>query len=185
MKKFLSLIFAVILSFGLVACGGGGDGKDDGLRYTELSNGTYSVSGYEGEDTIVVIPESKDGKSVTKIEKEAFSGAQITEITIPASIIEIGIDAFVSCSRITKVTYLGTIDNWAEIKFGSADSNPISISKNLVIGGSKVTTVNLTTATLVSDYAFSSYTPLTSVDIGDNVVTVGSCAFESCGMLSN
>lgn len=48
MKRILSLIFAVILSFGLVACGGGDGGKDDGLRYTELSNGTYSVSGYEG-----------------------------------------------------------------------------------------------------------------------------------------
>ena len=109
----------------------------------------------------------------------------ITEITIPSTIVEIGFGAFASCSKITKVTYLGTIDNWAEIKFGSAESNPISVSKNLVIGGSKVTTIALTTATLVSDYAFSSYTPLTSVDIGDNVVTVGKSAFDGCSMLSN
>ena len=102
-------IFAIVFSFGLVACGGGDEGKDDGLRYTELSNGTYSVSGYEGEDTVVVIPEIKDGKAVTKISKEAFAGKQITEVTIPSSIIEIGSNAFVSCSKITKVTYLGTI----------------------------------------------------------------------------
>lgn len=185
MKRILSLIFAIVLSFGLIACGGGDEGKDDGLRYTELSNGTYSVSDYEGKDTVVVIPESKDGKPVTKISANAFAEMGITEITIPASIIEIGIDAFDSCSKITKVTYLGTIDNWAEIKFGSEKSNPITISKNLVIGGNKVTTIALTTATLVSDYAFSSYTPLTSVDIGDNVVTVGASAFDGCSMLSN
>jgi hypothetical protein len=87
--------------------------------------------------------------------------------------------------KIHFIHYNNNDDNWAEIKFGSEKSNPITISKNLVIGGNKVTTIALTTATLVSDYAFSSYTPLTSVDIGDNVVTIGKSAFDGCSMLSN
>ena len=185
-KKILTVLIVSVLalgSFTLLACGGGDDAKS-GLTFTE-QGGVYAVSGYEGESTSVVIPDSHEGKNVAKISAEAFSGKKITEITIPASVVEIGKDAFVGCDKLTKVTYRGAADNWVEIKFASADSNPVSICKNLVINGEKLTTLALTTATKISDYAFKGYTPLTSVDIGDNVVSVGISAFEDCSLISS
>ncbi len=179
----LVLVFA-LSSFTLLACGGGGDDSKSGLTFTEQS-GVYAVSGYEGESTSVVIPDSYEGKTVAKISAEAFSNKKITEITIPSSVVEIGKAAFVGCDKLAKVTYNGTADNWVEIKFATQDSNPVSISKNLVINGEKLTTLALTTATKISDYAFKGYTPLTSVDLGDNVVSVGISAFEDCSLISS
>ncbi len=181
-KNFLAIFLTLVLAISavsLVACDGEGDG---GLAFKE-ENGVYVVTGYDGEDGSVVIPESYEGKSVTKIGANAFSTKKITEITIPSSIVEIGKDAFASCSKLNKATYTGTVDEWVEIKFANKDSNPAFISKNLVIGGEKVTTLALSTATKVGDYAFSGYIPLTSVDLGDNVVTVGVSAFEDCSKI--
>ncbi len=186
-KKFFSLILALTLSlfaFSLVACGGGDNGDETALKFTEQS-GAYAVSGYEGEVTSVVIPETYQGKAVTKILAKAFEGTEIEEITIPKSITEMGSDAFFSCQKLKKVTFTGTIDQWAEIKFVNEHANPISASKKLIINGSEVTTANFTTATKIGDYAFCNYTPLTSVDLGDNVVTVGVSAFDGCSKIAN
>ena len=186
-KKLLTFIIAVLMSvsaFSLVACGGKDKGdNDNGLKYTENANNTYSVSGYEGESTVVVIPESKDGKAVTKISANAFAEMGITEITIPSSIIEIGNGAFGSCSKLTKVNYGGTVDNWAVITFSNEDANPIRYSKNLTIGGNLVTSITFTTATEVKDYAFMDYTPLTTLNLGESVVNVGISAFDGCSKL--
>ena len=183
-KKLLSValsILFVISALSLYACGGEGD-NDNGIKFTEQA-GALSVIGYEGEESAVVIPETYNGKTVTKISAKAFEKSSLLEITIPKSIIEVGDDAFLD-SRLTKVTYLGTIDQWVKIKFQGEGANPISVSKNLVIDGQKVTTVTLTTADKVGDYAFFEYTPLVGVDIGDNVVKIGVSSFDGCSLLT-
>ncbi len=188
-KRIFAFIIAITLSltaFSMIACGGGEKGdNDNGLKYTENSNGTYSVSGYEGEESVVVIPKNKDGKEVTKISNNAFAEKVITEITIPSSIIEIGNGAFASCSKLTKVNYGGTIDSWAGITFSNEEANPIKYSKNLTIGGNLVTTITFTTATEVKDFAFMDYTPLTTLDLGESVVNVGISAFDGCSKLND
>ena len=57
---------------------------DSGLEYEELEDGTVEITGYSGEDTVLVIPDEIYGKRVTSIGSYAFSGCSgLTEITLP------------------------------------------------------------------------------------------------------
>ena len=128
-KKFITIVLSLLLAIGafaLVGCDGGKE-EGNGLIFTEQGN-TYVVSGYEGEDASVIIPQTYKDKSVTKVAKNAFANKSIEEITIPSSIIEFGSDAFVSCGKLKKTTYLGSVDSWAEIKFANADANLFAVN---------------------------------------------------------
>ena len=105
-------------------------------------------------------------------------------ITIPANVTSMGAAAFEG-SSLTKVNYLGTIDQWAEIRFENYSSNPLGCSKKLYINNELVTEANLTTATKISDYAFYSCRELTSITIADSVTSIGSSAFSFCAGLTN
>lgn len=103
----------------------------------------------------------------------------ISEITIPESVISIGEDAFYGCENLTKVNYLGTADKWVEIDFVDEYSNPISVS-NFYIKDELVEDVELTSASQVKDFAFYNCTSLKSLKIGDTVETIGENAFYGC-----
>lgn len=105
-------------------------------------------------------------------------------ITIPANVTSMGGSAFEG-SSLTKVNYLGTIDQWAEIKFENYSSNPLGCSKKLYINNELVTEVNLTTATKISDYAFYNCRELTSIAIPDSVTSIGASAFYFCDGLTS
>ena len=103
----------------------------------------------------------------------------ISEITIPESVISIGEDAFYGCENLTKVNYLGTADKWVEIDFVDEYSNPISVS-NFYIKDELVEDVELTSASQVKDFAFYNCTSLKSLKIGDTVESIGENAFYGC-----
>ena len=125
------------------------------------------------------------GDSVTSIGSSAFRDCSgLTSVVIGDSITSIGSDAFYGCSSLTEVNYLGSIDDWAEIEFGSNMANPLCYAKQLKINGEVVTEVNLTSATKVSNYAFYNYDNLTSVIIGDSVTSIGGSAFAGCSGLT-
>ncbi len=129
-----------------------------GVKYT-LINNKYTVVDYEGTPTTVVIPEILYGRNVTSIGRYAFSG----------------------CSNLTKVNYLGTIDQWAMIEFGSyAYNNPLYYTNKLYINDVEVTEVVLTTATKISNYAFYGGSSITSVTICNSVISIGDYAFSNC-----
>ena len=136
--------------------------------------------------TSVTIPDS-----VTSIGDYAFENCVgLTTVTIPDSVTSIGesiynYGAFYNCSGLTKVNYLGTIDQWVEISFSSSSSNPLYYAKKLYINNELVTEVNLTTATKISAYAFYNCSGLTSVTIGKSVTSIEKSAFNGCGGLTS
>jgi hypothetical protein len=77
-----------------------------GLVFTKNSAGTaYSVTGYEGDSTEVVIPAKYNGLPVTSIGYRAFSNcSSLTSVTIGNSVTTIGEGAFSGCSSLTSVT---------------------------------------------------------------------------------
>ena len=154
------------------------------LTSVVIPNSVTSIGNYAfygcSKLTSVVIP-----NSVTSIGNDAFEYCNsLTSIEIPDSVTSIGMGAFYGCSSLTEVNYLGTIDQWAEIEFGSYNANPIYYAKQLKINGEVVTEVNLTTATRVSALAFYNCSSLTSVVIGDSVTSIGSAAFYGCSSLT-
>ena len=91
----------------------------EGLAFTLNDDGeSYSVTGMgECSDTVLVIPETYNGKPVTKIGEWAFSGcADLTSVTIPDSVTSIGEAAFYDCPSLEIVTIgngVATMDDGA------------------------------------------------------------------------
>ena len=71
----------------------------NGYIYTLIDEGaSYSIIGYEGNETDLVLPETYKGMPVTEVGDRAFKGSNITSITIPNSITAIGTEAFADCA---------------------------------------------------------------------------------------
>lgn len=80
------------------------DGVSDGFEYT--SYGDYIVvTGFEGAaEDILTVPEEIDGVPVTTIADEAFkSQTAMSSVIIPASVEEVGSQAFAGCSSLRMV----------------------------------------------------------------------------------
>ena len=89
---------------------------DDGIIYTLDNNDEVLIWGYEGESSVVNIPQKIENKSVRKIIKNAFKGSVITEITLPDSLTTIGNSAFYDCDSLTEITIpdsVTTIEDYA------------------------------------------------------------------------
>ena len=81
-------------------------GGTEGLQYSLSSDGTYySVSGYTGTLTDVVIGKRYNNKPVTAISKDAFeNNTNIISIKLSSTITSIGGYAFRNCTGLTSVT---------------------------------------------------------------------------------
>ena len=77
---------------------------EDGFVYTDDDYRGITITGYTGNATEVVIPESIDGKKIYHIYSSSFSGCKnITSIRIPDSVTQIGNYAFQNCSSLTSI----------------------------------------------------------------------------------
>ena len=184
-------------------------GATEGVLYDTSADGTYAeVIGYEGTATRVRIADTYNNLPVKSIYNEAFKGLKITSIIIPDSVTTIGDYAFNGCSsltsielpdsvttigkhafmggsRLTNVYYNGDIENWCNITFSDASSNPLCYAKNLYINNELLTELVIPdTVTEVKAYTFYSAS-LTSVEIGTSVEAIGGYAFSGCTGLAS
>ena len=124
------------------------------------------------------------GDNVGRVPASLCSGMiKLTEITIPASVTSIGLNAFNNCSGLTKVNYLGTTDEWAKIDFESFNSNPTYYAKDLYINNELLTDLKITTDA-IKQYAFYNCQSIKSVEIGNSVTSIGEYAFFGCNNIS-
>ena len=157
----------------------------EGLSFELINNNTeYSVIGYNGTALEVYIPSIYNNKPVTRIGDNSFLDCLITSIVIPESITSIGSSAFYGCSSLTKVNYLGSIDNWVMISVESYHSNPLLYAKNLYINNELSTHVKLTTATKISVGVFQCCISLESIEISSSIVSIEGGAFYGCTRLT-
>lgn len=163
---------------------------------------TGTITKYNGTDTVVVIPSKINGVTVTTIGTDAFLGLNITSVTIPASVTEIGSNAFAGCTNLTSVNYAG---DWSKLTIQSG--NPaVEDAANEQLFDFKFTPDN--TAVIVTryngtaadvtipsrykgkpvtmiDHAAFFNSVVTSVTIPDSVTSIPDSAFGFCSQLTN
>lgn len=132
------------------------------------------------------------GESETRsaVVNEDENSEEIDYFIIPNSVKYIGESAFYNCTSLKKVNYLGTVDEWVDIDFEEESqlpynhSNPTYYAKDLYINGELLTDVKITSADSINDIAFYNCESIKSVELGKNVKSIGSNAFDGCDNLS-
>ena len=168
----------------------------DGITYELANKGTtYTVTGYEGKDTVIVIPGSVDGIPVTAIANNAFKDKQkITSITVPDSVTTIGDSAFSGCISLTELNLgngIKTIPNYMAKGCNKLESIVIPDSVTSIGSGafwgcnSLANAVIPNSVTSIGSYAFEYCSSLTSIVIPDSVTSIGTYTFRYCSGLTS
>ena len=166
---------------------------------------TGTIKKYNGNDAVVNIPSEINGTPVTTIGNAAFRDSSVTSVTIPASVTEIGANAFAGCTNLTSVNYIG--GDWSKLTIQSG--NPaVEDAANAPLFDFEFTPDN--TAVIVTNYKYngaaadvtipSRYkgkpvttighaaffnSAVTSVTIPDSVTAIHDDAFVNCPQLTN
>ena len=166
---------------------------------------TGTIKKYNGNDAVVNIPSEINGTPVTTIGNAAFRDSSVTSVTIPASVTEIGANAFAGCTNLTSVTYGG---DWSNLTIQSGNPAVEDAAKDAanaqlfdfaftpdntaVIVRYKGTAADVTIpsrykgkpVTMIDHAAFYN-SAVTSVTIPDSVTSIRDSAFLFCSQLTN
>lgn len=169
----------------------------------DLTTGT--ITKYNGTDTVVVIPSKINGVTVTTIGTDAFLGLNITSVTIPASVTEIGSNAFAGCTNLTSVNYEGDWSNLTiqsgnpavqdaanaplfDFEFIPPDNTAVIVTNYKYNGAAADVTIPSRyqgkPVTTIGHAAFFN-SAVTSVTIPDSVTSISDEAFVNCPKLTN
>ena len=168
---------------------------------------TGTIKKYNGNDAVVNIPSEINGTPVTTIGNAAFRDSSVTSVTIPASVTEIGANAFAGCTNLTSVTYGG---DWSNLTIQSGNPAVEDAAKDaaneqlfdfefilnntaVVVISYKGTAADVTIpsrykgkpVTVIEPVAFYNNSAVTSVTIPDSVTAIPDYAFGYCSQLTN
>lgn len=164
---------------------------------------TGTIKKYNGNDAVVNIPSEINGTPVTTIGNAAFRDSSVTSVTIPASVTEIGANAFAGCTNLTSVTYGG---DWSNLTIQSGnpavedaaneqlfDFDFIPDNTAVIVIRYKGTAADVTIpsrykgkpVTMIDHAAFHNNSAVTSVTIPDSVTAIPDDAFGFCSQLTN
>lgn len=187
-KKFriVTLIFALFmflccLPFGVLADSFVVAGED--FDYYLNEEGTYTISGYGGEDEVVEIPAYIDGIAVTELGNYSLYNSYIKKVVIPETVKKIGENAL-TCNNYLKETEV-------------SDDNPYLCDINGILYDKNVTTIIYypeaiedkaftlpETVTTLGQYCFH-YTELETVTLPKNLKRIEQRAFYGARNLSS
>ena len=168
---------------------------------------TGTIKKYNGNDAVVNIPSEINGTPVTTIGNAAFRDSSVTSVTIPASVTEIGSNAFAGCTNLTSVTYGG---DWSNLTIQSGNPAVEDAAKDaaneqlfdfefilnntaVIVIRYKGTAADVTIpscykgkpVTVIDHTAFYNNSAVTSVTIPDSVTAIPDYAFGFCSQLTN
>jgi len=172
--------------------------------FTTNSDGTITITGYIGTGGDVIIPDTINGLTVTRIGAGAFQhNHSLTSITIPAGITNFGSLAFSDCANLTEIYFLGNApaedltlfagDNHAIVYYPPGGTGWSSPFDGLLAGQQNppapagdfyYTTVN--GAVIITGYHGAGGDLGIPSSINSlPVVSIGYAAFSSCGSLTS
>lgn len=183
MKKTFFITLAFLLS---TASSFANDFVVDGIAYDRLEDGisvavvcnwywnpniTVHRVPYKGSISIPsTVTTNKQTYKVTSI-IGAFSGSpEVTSVSMPNSITEIGENAFNGCNKLTSIIIPDSV---------------VSIGKNAFENCTGLTAITIPNSVkTIDNYAFSGCNNLKSITLSDSTITIGSYAFNKCKGIS-
>ena len=166
-----------LISQGVITISDGNKNGNGTISIVNYTCGGTADSTSKGEYMDVVVPETIDGKSVTRIgamsfagynlEGNAKTGTLINSVLIPDSVIAIETTAF-----------------WKNNLVDATISNNVNSIGNYAFYNNKLTNVIIpNSVTIIGDNAFQNNN-LTNINIPDNVTTIGDYAFDGNNLTS-
>ena len=139
----------------------------------------------------ITIPSTLDGKTVVSLGSNSFKGSNITGVTIPDSVTEIGYYAFANCTKLTKVD-LGSVTKLEFSIFkGCSSLTELTIPKTLKTGATvacldntNITKITFEDGLTVIPSYLCANTGITEITIPDSVTEIGYYAFANCAQLT-
>ena len=143
--------------------------ESEGLSYSFNAGGeSYAVTGLGScKDSILVIPETYEGKPVTVI--TSLAATDITEVYLPKSILRIETRAFEQCGKLTRVSIHEGLTYVGSFAFeGCTALEEIRLPD---------------TTQAVGGFAFNGCTSLKTAYLPDGVTVLGMSVFADCSSL--
>lgn len=167
--------------------------KADGTAAsTEAETVSYAVGAYTGSHKRVMIPLEYNGKPITEIASETFSGNDtVTAVSIPRTVVEIGTKAFYKCTALIDVELQGGVTKVETSAFeGCTSLQNVTLSGKISSLGKRafqssgIRAIHFPeTLTAIGDNAFAACENLTEITIPSTVTNVGSNIFLKCTAL--
>jgi len=155
-------------------------------EYTNHGDGTATITAYTTNYTVnLVIPATLDGNDVISIGDSAFLSKNLEgSVTIPDSVLMIGVDAFRSNYGLTNLTLGNSVTSIAERAFYVTKLKALTIPDSVITIGdnafyyNNIATLTLgTNVTSIGARAFMNNRVLTTLSIPDSTTIIASNAF--------
>ena len=211
MKRTFSaaLIVLLLLSLCLTACAEKTEPEIftcGDYRYILLEDGTAEIRDCSDKSSILVIPETLDGHTVSKIGNHTFTEHGMSEIVIPDTVTEIGDEAFFVCRNLTSIVLPDSVVkvgvnpfiscyNLSEVTV-SPDHPALEVVDGVLFSKQdqrliyypetkQAKAYQIPSGTLIiGENAFHSCENLTSIFIPDSVTVIEKNAFSGCSGLT-
>ena len=162
-----------------------------GYKYKVYDDGSAIITSYTGSESVLNIPDSFEGYTVREIAADAFmDNTALVSVKFNKSLEKIGDYAFCGCTSLTQITFNKKL--WS-IGLAAFEETPWESAQTdeFVIVGDGVLLKYLGDATDVRvpdgvkhlSYAFAMNFEIVNVEMGPDVLTVGSAAFAYCSAI--
>ena len=142
---------------------------DEGTLYFDIKEDHAELTGYEGQDTSLTVPDSVSGKPVTVVGKSAFAGKGTLEtVTLPDSVTQIGKSAFYNTAGLRQIDLPAQLETIGMAAFRESGVEQIQLPEGLE---------------KIGRGAFI-YSGLGAVEIPDSVQEIGGASFAGCKALT-
>ena len=179
MRKTISFLVSVCLILTLIAVPVSATG---GVWSIDTKG---NITGYTGTETVLIVPESVSGITVTGIGDSAFEkNTRITEITLPNTCTYVGNSAFKNCTNLRKINASGVVSVKKDAFWRCRNLDYVNmplltnLSQRCFMSCGKLENLPVENFTSISSYSFSGCN-FTNINF-PNVTTVYNDAFSNC-----